>query len=61
MNNAHFAHLAVAIVSYLTYALRSMDLDEGDHSQLLRVYYARLFPFKRFYRWLSYGNGTRCI
>jgi len=24
----------------------------------LRVFYDRLFPFKTFYRWLSYGNGN---
>lgn len=24
---------------------------------LLPTYYARLFPFHDYYRWLSYGNG----
>ena len=29
----------------------------GDFDQLLRIYYRRLFPYKKFVRWLSYGNG----
>lgn len=28
---------------------------------LLPVYYKRLFPYKMFYKWLSYGNGKRTI
>jgi hypothetical protein len=24
----------------------------------LKIYYQRLFPFKEFYHWLSYGNGS---
>ena len=34
-----------------------MDVDEADMDSLLRIYYSRLFPFKRLYRWLSYGNS----
>lgn len=26
-------------------------------SEMLPVYYRRLFPFGPFYRWLSYGNS----
>lgn len=27
-------------------------------ADLLPTYYARLFPFPDYYRWLSYGNGN---
>ncbi|KJE93432.1 primase polypeptide 1 [Capsaspora owczarzaki ATCC 30864] len=27
-----------------------------EFDQLMRIYYSRLFPFKKYYRWLSYGN-----
>eukprot|EP00128_Syssomonas_multiformis_P018219 Colp12_sorted_trinity150504_noHs@10760 len=30
-------------------------LSEADFEDLLRQYYGRLFPYKKYYRWLSYG------
>ena len=30
---------------------------EGDFEELLSQYYQRLFPFKKFYNWLSYCEG----
>lgn len=32
--------------------------DSSNFADLLPTYYARLFPFHDYYRWLSYGNGT---
>ena len=39
---------------------------EQFNSDLLRFYYARLFPYSPYYNWLSYGYGTvshcvRCV
>jgi hypothetical protein len=31
---------------------------EQFNSDLLRFYYARLFPYSPYYNWLSYGYGT---
>lgn len=33
-------------------------MDHIDHATTLSLYYRRLFPFKHFVRWLSYGNTT---
>ena len=34
-------------------------MDHLEHlADLLPTYYARLFPFPDYYRWLSYGNGN---
>jgi hypothetical protein len=33
---------------------------EDIHFQLLlKAFYQRLFPFKEFYKWLSYGGGIK--
>lgn len=37
----------------------SADFVESDLGVLLPIYYSRLFPFKDFYRWLSYGNVNK--
>ncbi len=37
------------------------DDAEGNFLAHLRVYYQRLFPFKEYYRWLSYGEGTSSL
>jgi len=34
-------------------------VDDDLLTELLPVYYRRLFPFGPFYRWLSYGNGKK--
>lgn len=32
--------------------------DEEDFQEMLRAYYDLFFPYKKFYKWLSYGEGT---
>ena len=41
-------------------AAKKAHLD-SDFETLLRQYYDRFFPYKKYYRWLSYGNGTRRV
>jgi DNA primase catalytic subunit len=33
-----------------------MAVDHEDFADLLRQYYLRLFPHKKFFRWLNYGG-----
>ena len=33
-------------------------MSDDDFETLLRLYYERFFPYKKYYRWLSYGNGA---
>ena len=39
--------------------LASKPLSDGSavSAELMRLYYARLFPFSQMYQWLSYGRG----
>ena len=32
--------------------------DRSQLPDLLRVYYARLFPYDKYFQWLNYGNFT---
>ena len=41
-------------------AAKKAHLD-SDFETLLRQYYDRFFPYKKYCRWLSYGNGTRHV
>lgn len=34
----------------------SKEYNPDDLTQLLPYYYKKLFPYKQFYKWLSYGN-----
>ena len=36
---------------------KNAEFSQADLPELLTQYYQRLFPYKEFYRWLSYGNG----
>eukprot|EP00035_Acanthoeca_spectabilis_P037359 m.44816 g.44816 ORF g.44816 m.44816 type:complete len:446 (-) comp8574_c0_seq1:2404-3741(-) len=36
---------------------KKISVDEQEFPMLLKQYYDRLFPYHRFYRWLSYGKG----
>ncbi len=36
----------------------SREYDREMLSDLLRIYYSRLFPYKKFYEWLAYGKLT---
>lgn len=35
-----------------------MAADHEDFAELLRQYYLRLFPHKKFFRWLNYGGAS---
>lgn len=37
------------------------DVDDGNFLALMKVFYGRLFPFKKYYQWLSYGNGASTV
>ncbi|EGD73392.1 DNA primase [Salpingoeca rosetta] len=34
-------------------------MSDGDFPQLLQQYYARLFPYTKYFRWLSYGSTDK--
>lgn len=36
---------------------QSSQFNQSDLPELLQQYYKRLFPYKYYYNWLSYGNG----
>lgn len=36
---------------------KSSQLSQSDLPELLNQYYKRLFPYKYFVQWLSYGGG----
>lgn len=38
---------------------RTIAVDPSEFPHLLKQFYERLFPYNRFYRWLSYGNTTK--
>eukprot|EP00040_Diaphanoeca_grandis_P040162 m.261453 g.261453 ORF g.261453 m.261453 type:complete len:455 (-) comp42162_c0_seq1:267-1631(-) len=38
---------------------KASDVDASEFPHLLKQYYNRLFPYNRFYRWLSYGNTEK--
>eukprot|EP00041_Stephanoeca_diplocostata_P024698 m.632823 g.632823 ORF g.632823 m.632823 type:complete len:498 (-) comp22579_c1_seq12:376-1869(-) len=35
------------------------DVDPSEFPMLLKQYYDRLFPYSKFYKWLSYGNTQK--
>lgn len=37
--------------------LTKKDVDDGNFLALMKVFYQRLFPWKKYFQWLSYGNG----
>ncbi len=37
------------------------DVDESEFPHLLAQYYSRLFPYSRFFKWLSYGAGDKSV
>lgn len=37
---------------------RDQEENMGSYEDLLRQYYARFFPYRDFFRWLSYGDYT---
>jgi hypothetical protein len=41
--------------------LTKKDQDDGNFLALMKVFYQRLFPFKKYYQWLSYGNGESLL
>jgi hypothetical protein len=41
-----------------TSTAKKVQVTQADFETLLQQYYARFFPYKKYYRWLSYGNGT---
>ena len=38
-------------------SLKSSQFSQSDLPELLNQYYKRLFPYKQFVQWLSYGGG----
>lgn len=40
-------------------SVHATDVDAEEFPHLLQQYYARLFPYGRYFRWLSYGGGDK--
>jgi DNA primase catalytic subunit len=38
--------------------IKDMTLENAPTEELLQQYYSRLFPHKKFFRWLNYGGAT---
>ena len=34
-----------------------LQFSQSDYPELLNQYYKRLFPYRYYYQWLSYGGG----
>lgn len=42
-------------------SVHATDVDADEFPHLLQQYYARLFPYSHYYRWLSYGGGDKKV
>jgi DNA primase small subunit len=38
---------------------QNSQYDQNDLPELLNQYYKRVFPYKLYYQWLSYGEGKK--
>ena len=44
--------------SFVTTVDKGLNPETVDGTWMLKTFYQRLFPFKEFYKWLSYGSGN---
>lgn len=42
-------------------SVHATDVDADEFPHLLQQYYARLFPYGRYFRWLSYGGADKKV
>ncbi len=41
-------------------SIKESQYNQDDLPELLKQYYKRIFPYKLYYQWLSYGEGEIC-